>query len=75
MTREEFHKALGAALGSEDAWAALRSVMLDALASGQQRRSVLVWLDEARELYPGCEEALLDAMDQLEDWPLPDGPR
>jgi hypothetical protein len=68
VTREEFQKALETALGSEDAFSALRTLLLDALASGKERRTLLIWLDEARDLFPSSEDAILDAMDQLEEW-------
>jgi hypothetical protein len=71
MTREEFLKALEAALGSEDVWSALRTLLLDALAKGKERRTLLNWLDEARDLFPSSEDAILDAMDQLEEWSGP----
>jgi hypothetical protein len=68
-----FLKALETALASEDAWSSLRSMLLDALVSGKECRTLLTWLDEARDLFPSSEDALLDAMDQLEEWGGPHG--
>lgn len=68
MTREEFLKAVEAALGGEDAFTGLRTLLLDALAGGKERRTLLNWLDEARGLFPSSEDDILDAMDQLEGW-------
>ncbi len=73
MTREELLKALGAALGDEDASAAVRGLLLDALAKGVGRPTLMGWLNEGREMFPSDDEAILEAMDQLEEWPGPRG--
>jgi hypothetical protein len=75
MTKDQLLKAVGAALNGDDPWAGLRRLLLDALASGVGRGTLAGWLHEGREMFPTDEDALLDAMDQLEDWPPPRGQR